>query len=150
MTTWAKRTAGRPRIGHAGNPKALALGKDGVFALFPALGCDIPLGDARWMRRFSTLASVGTVESITVDDLDRQVAQCLGVDGRASFSAIAEVLGVSDQTVARRYRRLRSAGVLRVVGLRYPKSGRLRELVPPAALRARLRGGDRRRPGPAA
>jgi DNA-binding Lrp family transcriptional regulator len=77
----------------------------------------------RWMRRFSTLASVGAVESITVDDLDRQLAQCLGVDGRASFSAIAEVLGVSDQTVARRYRRLRSAGVLRVVGLRYPKSG---------------------------
>ncbi len=75
------------------------------------------------MRRFSTLASVVTVESITVDDLDRQLAQCLGVDGRASFSAIAEVLGVSDQTVARRYRRLRSAGALRVVGLRYPKSG---------------------------
>jgi DNA-binding Lrp family transcriptional regulator len=75
------------------------------------------------MRRFSTLASVATVESITVDELDRQLAQCLGVDGRASFSAIAEVLGVSDQTVARRYRRLRSAGALRVVGLRYPKSG---------------------------
>jgi DNA-binding Lrp family transcriptional regulator len=63
------------------------------------------------------------VESITVDDLDRQLAQCLGVDGRASFSAIADVLGVSDQTVARRYRRLRSAGALRVVGLKYPKSG---------------------------
>jgi DNA-binding Lrp family transcriptional regulator len=64
------------------------------------------------------------VESITVDELDRQLAQCLGVDGRASFSAIAEVLGVSDQTVARRYRRLRSAGVLRVVGLRNLKSAR--------------------------
>jgi DNA-binding Lrp family transcriptional regulator len=62
------------------------------------------------------------VESITVDDLDRQLTQCLGVDGRASFSAIAEVLGVSDQTVARRYRRLRSTGALRVVGLKYPKS----------------------------
>jgi DNA-binding Lrp family transcriptional regulator len=75
------------------------------------------------MRRFSTFASLLLVESITVDDLDRQLAQCLGVDGRASFSAIAEVLGVSDQTVARRYRRLRSAGALRVVGLKYPKSG---------------------------
>jgi DNA-binding Lrp family transcriptional regulator len=74
------------------------------------------------MRRFSTFASVSLVESITVDDLDRQLAQCLGADGRASFSAIAEVLGVSDQTVARRYRRLRSAGALRVVGLKYPKS----------------------------
>lgn len=75
------------------------------------------------MRRFSTFASVLPVETITVDDLDRQLAQCLGVDGRASFSAVAEVLGVSDQTVARRYRRLRSAGALRVVGLKYPKAG---------------------------
>jgi DNA-binding Lrp family transcriptional regulator len=75
------------------------------------------------MRRFSTFASVSSVETITVDDLDRQLAQCLGVDGRASFAAVAEVLGVSDQTVARRYRRLRSAGALRVVGLKYPKAG---------------------------
>ena len=57
------------------------------------------------------------MEIITLDDLDRQLAQCLGVDGRASFATIAEILGVSDQTVARRYRRLRAAGVLRVVGL---------------------------------
>jgi DNA-binding Lrp family transcriptional regulator len=63
------------------------------------------------------------VETISIDDLDRQLAQCLGVDGRASFSAIAEVLGVSDQTVARRYRRLRTSGVLRVVGLPSPKTG---------------------------
>jgi DNA-binding Lrp family transcriptional regulator len=62
------------------------------------------------------------VETLTVDDLDRQLTQCLGIDGRASFAAIAEVLGVSDQTVARRYRRLRSAGALRVVGLP-PKTG---------------------------
>jgi DNA-binding Lrp family transcriptional regulator len=75
------------------------------------------------MCRFSTFASVSLVETITIDDLDRQLTQCLGVDGRASFAAIAEVLGVSDQTVARRYRRLRSAGVLRVVGLNYQKSG---------------------------
>lgn len=63
------------------------------------------------------------MESVTIDEIDRQLAQCLGTDGRASFSAIAEVLGVSDQTVARRYRRLRSAGILRVVGLPFPKSG---------------------------
>jgi DNA-binding Lrp family transcriptional regulator len=57
------------------------------------------------------------VEPNTIDELDRQLAQCLTVDGRASFNQIAEVLDVSDQTVARRYRRLRSAGALRVVGL---------------------------------
>ncbi len=33
-----------------------------------------------------------------------------------SFSAVAEVLGISEHTVARRYRRLRANGVLRVVG----------------------------------
>jgi DNA-binding Lrp family transcriptional regulator len=63
------------------------------------------------------------VETLTLDDLDRQLAQCLGVDGRASFAAIADVLGVSDQTAARRYRRLRSAGALRVVGLAAPRKG---------------------------
>jgi DNA-binding Lrp family transcriptional regulator len=65
----------------------------------------------------------GVVDTLTIDDLDRQLTQCLGVDGRASFAAIAEVLGVSDQTIARRYRRLRSAGTLRVVGLPSPKKG---------------------------
>ena len=63
------------------------------------------------------------METVRIDELDRQLVQCLGVDGRASFSAVAEVLAVSDQTVARRYRRLRSAGLLRVVGLRYLKAG---------------------------
>ena len=58
------------------------------------------------------------MDTITIDELDRQLAQCLGVDGRASFSQLAEILGVSDQTVARRYRRLRSNGALRVVGLK--------------------------------
>jgi DNA-binding Lrp family transcriptional regulator len=57
------------------------------------------------------------MDVITIDEVDRQLTQCLSVDGRASFSAIGQVLGVSDQTVARRYRRLRSAGTLRVVGL---------------------------------
>jgi DNA-binding Lrp family transcriptional regulator len=61
------------------------------------------------------------VESITIDDLDRQLVHCLSVSKRATFSQIADVLGVSDQTVARRYRRMRSAGVLRVVGLQNRK-----------------------------
>jgi DNA-binding Lrp family transcriptional regulator len=72
------------------------------------------------MRRLSILVKVYSMEITPVDDLDRQLVQCLVADGRASFSAIAEVLRVSDQTVARRYRRLRSAGLLRVVGLSYP------------------------------
>src|SRR5437763_14207891 len=62
------------------------------------------------------------VELVEIDDLDRQVVHCLAVDGRASFSDIAAVLGVSDQTVARRYRRLHGAGGFRVVGLRAKQS----------------------------
>ncbi len=57
------------------------------------------------------------MESGSLDDLDRRLAHALQLDGRASFSTIASVLGVSDQTVARRYRKLRSSGVLRVVGV---------------------------------
>jgi DNA-binding Lrp family transcriptional regulator len=56
------------------------------------------------------------VENVTLDELDRRLVHALQVDGRAPFGKIASVLGVSDQTVARRYRRLRSAGALRVVG----------------------------------
>src|SRR3984957_4357373 len=64
----------------------------------------------------------GMVDTL-IDDLDRQLTQCLGVDGRAPFAAIAGVLGVSDQTIARRYRRLRSTRALRGVGLASPKKG---------------------------
>jgi DNA-binding Lrp family transcriptional regulator len=58
-----------------------------------------------------------------LDDLDRALVHALQVNGRAPFGVIAAALGVSDHTIARRYRRLRSRGVLRVVGL--PDSVRL-------------------------
>src|SRR3984885_1787659 len=45
---------------------------------------------------------------------DQQIIQCLLRDGRAPFRRIAGALGVSEQTVARRYRRLLAAGALRV------------------------------------
>ncbi|MFF4696703.1 Lrp/AsnC family transcriptional regulator [Streptomyces chattanoogensis] len=51
------------------------------------------------------------------DALDRQLIHALQLDGRAPFSRIAAVLGVSDQTVARRYTRHRGTGALRVLGL---------------------------------
>ncbi|MGK5674463.1 Lrp/AsnC family transcriptional regulator [Micromonospora sp. URMC 106] len=57
------------------------------------------------------------MDPLTLDELDRQLAHALQIDGRAPFSQIAAVLGTSDRTIARRYRRLRSAGALRVVGL---------------------------------
>ena len=49
------------------------------------------------------------------DQLDRQLLQALQLNGRAPFSRIAEVLEVSDQTIARRYSKLRSTCALRVL-----------------------------------
>ncbi|GAA5004754.1 Lrp/AsnC family transcriptional regulator [Streptomyces hyderabadensis] len=51
------------------------------------------------------------------DALDLRLLQALQLDGRAPFSRIAEVLGVSDQTIARRYRRLRTEARLKVLGM---------------------------------
>ncbi|MEU1479818.1 Lrp/AsnC family transcriptional regulator [Streptomyces sp. NPDC005760] len=59
-----------------------------------------------------------TMESDTFDELDLRLLYALEINGRASFSRIGAVLGVSDQTVARRYRRLCAEGGLRVVLLR--------------------------------
>lgn len=58
--------------------------------------------------------------SSVLDVLDHRIVHALQIDGRASFSRLATVLGVSEQTVARRWRRLREDGVLRVLGLPTP------------------------------
>lgn len=58
------------------------------------------------------------LKSDTTDLLDVQLLCALEVDGRASFSRIAAVLGVSDRTIARRYRRLCAEAGLRVVAVR--------------------------------
>ncbi|MBE1500956.1 DNA-binding Lrp family transcriptional regulator [Amycolatopsis lexingtonensis] len=56
-----------------------------------------------------------------LDAIDRALIHALHVDGRAPFTKIGDVLGVSTQTVARRYRRLRAEASLRVVGLPDPQ-----------------------------
>ena len=54
-------------------------------------------------------------KSITADALDTKITHCLQAAPRASFATIGAVLGVSEQTVARRFRRLRAAGAVRVI-----------------------------------
>src|SRR6476646_2101816 len=51
-----------------------------------------------------------------VDDLEAKLVRCLQISPRARFKTIGEALGVSEQTVARRYRKLVASGVLRVRG----------------------------------
>ena len=52
-----------------------------------------------------------------LDAVDRQIVHALTIEPRASFRTIAEVVGVSDQTAARRYRRLTESAGLRVLGV---------------------------------
>jgi DNA-binding Lrp family transcriptional regulator len=56
-------------------------------------------------------------ETVTLDELDHQLLHALQMDGRVPFARFAKLVGVSEQTVARRFRRLRAAGAVRVVGM---------------------------------
>jgi len=52
-----------------------------------------------------------------IDDLDAQILHALQLAPRVSFRRVASAVGATEQTVARRYHRLRRDGVVRVVGL---------------------------------
>ncbi|MBK3571973.1 Lrp/AsnC family transcriptional regulator [Streptomyces sp. MBT62] len=58
------------------------------------------------------------MESDTLDRLDMELLTALEINGRASFSRLGTVLGASDQTIARRFRRLTAEAGLRVVAIR--------------------------------
>jgi len=57
------------------------------------------------------------VKTSQLDEVDRRLLHALMVAPRASFRQFAAVLEVSDQTIARRYRRLAETAGLRVFGL---------------------------------
>lgn len=67
-------------------------------------------------RRIPACLSLVETDAVTLDEVDRSLVHALQIDGRASFRTIGQALGVSENTVARRYRRLRTTGVLRVIG----------------------------------
>jgi DNA-binding Lrp family transcriptional regulator len=56
-------------------------------------------------------------ESPVLDRIDRQILHALQLSPRAPFARMGSVLGVSEQTVARRYQRLRTHGVVRVLAV---------------------------------
>jgi DNA-binding Lrp family transcriptional regulator len=70
------------------------------------------------------------VKTNQLDEVDRQLVHALMLAPRASFRQLAGVLDVSDQTVARRYRRLAETAGLRVFGLIHaPRAGWVNWLV---------------------
>ncbi|PRY27521.1 Lrp/AsnC family transcriptional regulator [Pseudosporangium ferrugineum] len=54
--------------------------------------------------------------SAVADHLDRQILHALQLAPRVPFARLAAVLGVSEQTAARRYQRMRGEGIVRVFG----------------------------------
>ena len=52
-----------------------------------------------------------------LDAVDRQIIHILTIEPRASFRTVADIAGISDQTAARRYRRLSETAGLRVLGM---------------------------------
>jgi DNA-binding Lrp family transcriptional regulator len=59
-------------------------------------------------------------DSLTLDRIDRQILHALQISPRAPFARLATVLEVSEQTVARRFQRMRTHGVVRVTALPEP------------------------------
>ena len=56
-----------------------------------------------------------------IERLDGQILHALQLSPRAPFRRIADVVGAPEQTVARRYHKMRRDGVVRVVGLVDPR-----------------------------
>jgi DNA-binding Lrp family transcriptional regulator len=73
--------------------------------------------------RIPTLNTLNRVEGTMLDALDRQIIHILAIEPRASFRTIADVTGISDQTAARRYRKLCEDAGLRVLAV--PDGSRL-------------------------
>ncbi|KUL25670.1 Lrp/AsnC family transcriptional regulator [Actinoplanes awajinensis] len=56
-------------------------------------------------------------DSMRLEPEDVRIIRALQIDPRVGFATVGAVLGISELTVARRYRRMCRAGVLRVVGV---------------------------------
>ena len=86
------------------------------------------------------MVGIAVENSSSLRLLDLQIVRALQLNPRVSFSRMGEVLGVAEQTVARRYRRMARSGVLRVVGAVDPAALGLTDWI--VRLRCRPDGAD--------
>ncbi len=61
--------------------------------------------------------TAGTAQTSVEDPIDRAIVRALQISPRVTFSELADVLDLSEQTVARRYRRLRRDGLVRLTAI---------------------------------
>lgn len=76
----------------------------------------------RIRRRFLPVKLDQARRTPTLDAVDAQIVHALRFDPRIPFRHIAADLGVAEQTIARRYRRLRRDGIVRVIGAVDPRA----------------------------
>lgn len=67
-------------------------------------------GNQRNLGKATFLPKHGTA----IDELDKQIVEKLTLNGRASFTQISKQLGISTDTVVKRYHKLREKGALKV------------------------------------
>jgi DNA-binding Lrp family transcriptional regulator len=68
----------------------------------------------------SSTSDTDVLNTAILDPTDRQILHALRFSPRASYAVVADVLGLSEQTVARRYKQMRAKRVLRIIGLVNP------------------------------
>jgi len=61
-----------------------------------------------------------TPETVTISELDTRIIRCLQLSPRIPFRTVGDILGTSEQTVARRYRALERSGLIRVTAVVRP------------------------------
>jgi len=67
------------------------------------------------------MADIGvSVQKAPLDDISKAIIYALQQDGRRSYSAIAESLGLSEGAVRQRVQRLMSTGVMQIVAVTDP------------------------------
>ena len=57
---------------------------------------------------------IGSKEKLLIDEIDKKIVDKLTEDGRMSFRKIAQSIGLSTDTVSRRYERLVNSGAMKV------------------------------------
>lgn len=96
-----------------------AVGVSGV-EIFPYLR--LHYQEPAWDIAQTKTDATGTGPRAPLDLVDRQVIAALSDDGRAPFSAVAELIGVSESLVRKRVTRLVDSGTIRLTAIVNPQS----------------------------
>ncbi len=62
------------------------------------------------------------MQQMALDRVEKMIIELLQADGRVSFVYMAENIGVTEGTIRRKYNRLVSEGIVRIVGIADPRT----------------------------